>query len=347
MSEAIKTRMARAARESLLVCNVLVGSAVLCVLGYAMGVHAASAGERSGADVVQPIALRTSRSSPLDLEVGGELAGVEQGGTRYVSREDLLALPQVRFMVSNDANFTTPVEVHGVALEELTKHLGESPQSDLVVAICDDLYRANYSRAYIASHHPVLVLEINGKPPDGWPKDPEGNGLSMGPYMITHAQFTPQYKILSHADQAQIPWGVVRLEFRNEEKVFGAIAPRGSKANAPDVQAGYKIAQQNCFRCHNMGNEGGQKAGHPWLVLSAWATADPDYFRGYVHEPRSKNPRSQMPAFPEYDAATLDALQAYFSMFTSLPVAASHLAGHDHNAKTPEHAEGQPVAEKP
>jgi mono/diheme cytochrome c family protein len=338
--------MATAARELLTVRNVLVAAAVLCVLGYAMRVHAVDAAERSGADVAQRIALRTSRSSPLDLEVGGELAGVEKGGTRYISRGDLLSLPQVKFTVSNDANFTEPVEVRGVTLEELTKHLGESPHSDLVVAICDDLYRANYSRAYIAAHHPVLVLEINGKPPDGWPKDPEGSGLGMGPYMITHAQFTPQYKILSHEDQAQIPWGVVRLEFRNEDKVFGAIAPRGSNANSPDVQAGYKIAQQNCFRCHNMDGEGGQKAGHPWLVLSAWATADPDYFRAYVHNPRLKNPRAQMPAFPEYDAATLDALRAYFSTFTSLPVAASHLAGRN-RAKIAAHPDGQPPAAKP
>jgi len=283
------------------------------------------------------ITLRPVRSSPLDLEVGGELAGVESGGTRYITREDLLAQPQVTFTVGDDANFAAPVEIRGVTLEELDKHLGKSQQSDLVIAICDDLYRANYSQAYIAAHHPVLVLQINGKPPDGWPKDAEGHGFNMGPYMITHAQFTPRYKILAHADEAQIPWGVVRLEFRNEERIFAAIAPRGANSNSPEVQAGYKIAQQNCFRCHNMGDEGGHKAGHPWLVLSAWATSDPDYFRGYVHNPQAKNPRSQMPAFPEYDAATLNALRAYFSTFTSLSPSAASQTANSHGVSADTH----------
>src|SRR5271163_1288001 len=266
--------MASFAKTLVAICSFLPAAVLLCSAVSETRDHTTSA--RTLEIPVPHITLRTARSSPLDLEVGGELAGIEKGDTRYVSREDLLALPQVNFMVNDDANFRSPAEVRGVKLEELAKHLGESPQSDLVVAICDDLYRANYSRAYITAHHPVLVLEINGKPPAGWPRGAEGDGPSMGPYMITHAQFTPRFDVLSQPDEAQIPWGVVRLEFRDEETVFAAIAPRGANANAPEVEAGYKIAQQNCFRCHNMAGEGGQKAGRPWLVLSTWATADPE-----------------------------------------------------------------------
>jgi mono/diheme cytochrome c family protein len=282
----------------------------------------AIAGARSAPQAAAShITLRMERSSALDLEVGGELAGVGKGGTRYVSREDLLALPQTTFTVLGDANFTGSAEIRGVTLAELAKDLGESPDGNLVVAICDDLYRANYSHAYIAAHQPLLVLEINGKPPDAWPKDSEGHGQSMGPYMISHANFTPSFKILSHSDTPQIPWGVVRLEFRNEKTVFAVIAPRGPNAYATAVQNGFKIAKQNCFRCHNMGDEGGQRAGHPWLVLSAWATADPDFFGKYINNPRSRDSHSDMPAFPEYDTETLRALTAYFSTFTSLPAA--------------------------
>jgi mono/diheme cytochrome c family protein len=309
---------------------------LLCLAGDEMRVSAA-ASNRIG-DALRGLPLHTSRSDPLDLEVGGELAGVEKGGTRYLSRQDLLALPQMKFTVSDDSNFAAPVEVRGVALEQLAKHLGKSPQSELVVAICDDLYRANYPRAYVTAHHPVLVLEINGQPPDGWPKDHETHGFSMGPYMITHPHFIPGFKILSHVDEPQIPWGVVRLEFREEERVFAVIAPRGADAAAQDVQAGYKIAQQNCFRCHNMGGDGGQKAGHPWLVLSASATTDSDYFRAYVHNPQSKNPSAQMPAFPQYDQATLNALQAYFRTFTALPVAALQHAANARRASGEAHA---------
>jgi mono/diheme cytochrome c family protein len=261
--------------------------------------------------------LHTTRSSPSDLELGGELAGVPSGATRYIAREDLLALPQVSYRVSDDTNFSGPTEVSGVLLEELTRRLSASPESELVVAVCDDRYRANYPRAYVSAHQPLLVLKINGQPPAGWPKDAEGHGESMGPYMISHSKFTPSFKILSHADEAQIPWGVVRIEFRKEKAVFGGIAPRGPHAREPAVHAGYRIAQQNCFRCHNKGAEGGQKSGRPWLVLSAWATASPEYFSAYVRNPQANNPHAQMPGNPGYDEATIHALRAYFQTFTA------------------------------
>jgi mono/diheme cytochrome c family protein len=263
------------------------------------------------------LTLRETRTSPLDLEIAGDLTGLPPGAVRYLVREDLLTLPQVSYTVTNDANFTAPTQVSGVLLEELVNHLSANPQSELVVAICDDLYRAFYPRSYITAHHPVLVLTINGKPPDGWPKDSEGQGLDMGPYLISHPDFTPSFKVLSHTDEPQIPWGVVRLEFRDEKKVFGAIAPRGAHAEDSSVQAGYRIAQQNCWRCHNMGAEGGQKAGRPWLVLAAWATAAPEYFSTYVHNPKSKNPHAQMPGNPNYDDATIQALISYFRTFLS------------------------------
>jgi mono/diheme cytochrome c family protein len=263
------------------------------------------------------LVLNTSRSSPSDLELGGELAGLPSGSNRYISRDQLLVLPQVSYAVSDDANFKGPVQISGVSLQELTRHLAAAPASAMVVAICDDQYRANYASAYVAAHHPVLVLTINGQPPSGWPKDAEGHGQDMGPFLISHPTFTPSFKIFAHADEAQIPWGVVRLEFRNEQTAFGAIAPRGAHAADKLVQDGYRIAQQNCFRCHNSGNEGGTKAGHPWLVLSAWATASPKYFAAYVRNPQSRNPNAQMPGNPGYDDATIGALVAYFRAFAT------------------------------
>jgi len=265
------------------------------------------------------LTLRTTRSSPLDLELGGELAGLSPGTTRFILREDLLALPQLTYTVTDDANFKSATQISGISLEELTRHLGATPRSDLVVAICDDQYRANYPRAYVAAHHPLLVLNIDGKPPESWPKDSEGHGMDMGPFLISHPRFTPSFKILSHEDEPQIPWGVVRLEFRNENAVFAAIAPTGLHASDPAVQAGYRIAQQNCFRCHNMGQEGGTKAGRPWVVLGAYAAASPGYFAAYVRDPRSKNTQAQMPAMPGYDNKTLAALDAYFRTFATSP----------------------------
>jgi len=261
--------------------------------------------------------LHERRASALDLEVAGELAGLPPGSVRYLGREDLLVLPQVSYTITDDANFKGPTQVSGVSLEELTRHFGANPQADLVVAICEDLYRAHYSRSYIAAHAPLLVVLINGKPPDDWPKAADGHGISMGPYLISHPVFTSHSKVLSQAEEPQIPWGVIRLEFRNEKKVLSAIVPLGPSAEERAVQDGYHIAQQNCFRCHNIGEEGGQKAARPWLVLATWANASPEYFGAYVRDPKAKNPRTQMPGNSNYDDATIHALISYFRTFVA------------------------------
>lgn len=263
------------------------------------------------------LALKTNRSSATDLEISGDVVGVPPRSTRFLTRADLVTLPQVTFVVNDDANFPGPTEVSGVPLEDLIKALAASPDADLVTAVCDDQYHAHYPRAYLAAHHPVLVLKINGKLSEAWPKAADAHDADMGPYLISHRQFTPGPNILAHREEAQIPWGVVRLEFRNEKESLHAIAPHGPHATDEAVQAGYRIAQQNCLRCHNMGEVGGQKALHPWLVLSAWAASWPEYFAAYVRDPQKQNPRAQMYANPEYDEATLHSLTAYFQTFTS------------------------------
>jgi len=260
-------------------------------------------------------ALREKRQLPSDLEVGGELTGAPPESTRYITRAELLAMPQVSYTVSDDTNFAGPTRVGGVKLEELPKLLGAAAESVLVTAICDDGYLASYPHSYMVTHHPVLVLNVNGQPPTGWPKAAEDHTSDMGPYLISHPKFTPSYKILSHVDEAQIPWGVVRIEFREENAVLGAIAPRGPHAGERDVQDGFQIAKQNCFRCHNAGREGGQKSGRSWESLSASAANSPETFAAYVRGPLEQNPRAQMPGNPQYDDATLRALTAYFKTF--------------------------------
>jgi mono/diheme cytochrome c family protein len=272
---------------------------------------------KSGATPSGSLRLRTERLSSLDLELSGDLVGISAEESRYLTREDLLALPQVSYTVSDDANFKGSTQISGVPLEELSKHLSAKPQSDMVIALCSDLYQANYPRAYMLEHQPLLVLLVNGQPPADWPKDSEGHNAYMGPYMISHPKFVAAFHVLSIPEEPQIPWGVVRLEFRDEKKTFAGIAPRGARADPTEVKAGYRIAAQHCFRCHNQGREGGQKAGRPWAVLSAWATASPQYFAAYVRDPRSKNPRAAMPGNPNYDDATLQALISYFRTFNS------------------------------
>lgn len=257
--------------------------------------------------------LRVVRSSSGDLEVGGDLAGVPAAATRYLSYEDLLRLPQESYTVSDDSNFRGKTEISGVALSALARMLGQS--ADMIVAICYDHYRTNYPADYLAAHHPILVLRINGEQRNQWPAAESGG--SMGPYLISHPEFKPSFTVLSHEDEPQIPYGVTRLEFRRETDVFGAIRPPGNGTADSQVGQGYIIARQDCFRCHNMGKEGGTMAGRSWLQLAAMANSDGDRFRRIIHDPASVSSGAKMPGQPGYNRATLDALTAYFKTFAN------------------------------
>ena len=292
---------------------LLMAAGVLLLISIKMAAGGADALTASSAR--SPLSLNATRKLPSDLEVGGDLARLPAGTMRYVTLASLLALPLVTYTVTDDPTFSGPTKISGIALEDLALLLGAEPSAGLLIAICDDKYRATYPRAYLKEHHPLLVLLVNGEPPSRWPKDLGTHRYDMGPYMISHPKFTPSFKILSHSDEPQIPWGVVRIEFRNEKAVFSAIAPRGPHADDVSVQAGYKIAQQNCFRCHSSGRESEQKSGRPWLVLSAFASAAPAYFSAYVGNPKKENAQAQMPGNPGYDGATLRALRDYFATF--------------------------------
>jgi hypothetical protein len=255
--------------------------------------------------------LRVEKSSSGDLEVGGDLAGLEPGATRYVRYEDLLQLPQETHNVSDDSNFRGATEISGVALSTLAQILGQS--ADMMVAICYDHYRTNYPADYLSAHHPLLVLRINGKERDHWPTSAEGG--SMAPYLISHPVFKPSFKVLSHEDEPQIPYGVTRIEFRREAEVFGSIRPRGNWPADSPVEQGYVIARQDCFRCHNMGLEGGTMGRHSWSQLAAIARFDERRFQYTIRDPQSVRPGAKMPAHKDYDDATLRALTEYFRTF--------------------------------
>jgi hypothetical protein len=261
----------------------------------------------------QRLVLHTARHAPGDLEIGGSLQGVPQGETRFVSYHQLLSLPQESYTVSDDTNFGHTVQISGVALDTLPKWLGAQIYATMVIAICDDRYAAHYPASYLSAHHPLLVLKVNGQQPAQWPLSLDG--LAMGPFMVSHPSFTPSFHVLSHQDEAQIPWGVVRIDVRREQTVDAPIEPHASAAKDPAVQAGYAIARQNCFRCHSRFGEGGKKSTVLWDDIARKAVTDPQRFDAYVRFPTRINPRSKMAASPQYDDATLRALRLYFSCF--------------------------------
>jgi len=266
--------------------------------------------------------LSAIRHDTSDLEVSGNIPGVPTGSTRFIAYDELLRLPQVSFKVAKDddnfeSGFPSPTVVSGVSLETLARTLSVSLAEQMPVALCSDGYRANYPTEYIAAHHPVLVLRINGQPPSKWPQSHYGD--SMSPYLISHDNFKSSFRILSHEDEPQVPYAVVNIEFRNEHDTFAAIAPPGHYAPDSPEMEGYRIVKQNCFRCHNNGTAGGTMSHHPWQVLAAWAAYQPDYFTQYVLAPASLRKNARMPGNPQYDQSTIDAIRRYFVSFAATP----------------------------
>jgi mono/diheme cytochrome c family protein len=238
---------------------------------------------------------------------------------RYISYEHLLTLPQVTVTVTGDDNFRElpheRIVVTGVYLDVLEDSLGVDSSSDLITAHCADGYRSDFTREYIHSHRPILALKIDGEPVKTWVA--QTHTSDPGTYFITHQVFTPSFNVLSYPEMPKIPAMVVRLDFGSSQPVFSAIAPRRETSSDLRVMEGFRIAQQHCYRCHNMGSYGGTKAGKTWQTLGTYAAASPSAFERYIRNPKSIDPKSAMPANPEFNKPTVEALQAYFQTFAS------------------------------
>jgi mono/diheme cytochrome c family protein len=258
----------------------------------------------------QRIPLAAQRTSPQDLEISGDVPGIPQGGKRFVGYADLSRLTQVTFTVKNDENFSDPVTLTGVSLDAIMAALGVNARTQMIVASADDGYEAHYMAEYRAAHHPFLVLRIGGQEPAKWPKGP--NGENYGPYLISHPTFSPAFHVLAHKDEAQIPYGVVGLRFLDEAALLKELRPPGAGSAASPAMQGYRIAVQNCLRCHREGDIGGTKSPFGWPQMALIAQGNPSAFGKYVVRPNSVNPEANMPANPDYDAATIAALTAYF-----------------------------------
>ncbi|MBB5340462.1 mono/diheme cytochrome c family protein [Edaphobacter lichenicola] len=265
--------------------------------------------------------LLTERGAASDLEIAGIAADIAPGTVRYISYGQLATLPQTTVTVTGDDNFRElpqqKLTVTGVYLDVLESSLGVLPGSDLLTALCSDGYRATYTREYMKTHRPILALKIDGLPVKTWAAQTHID--DPGPYFITHEDFTPSFSVLSFPELPKIPAKITRLEFGTTQQVYGAIAPHQKDASNPQVIDGFRIAQQHCYRCHNMGRYGGTKAGRSWQTLGNYAASSPSTFERYLRNPKSIDPKSAMSPNPQLDESTAKALQTYFQTFATIP----------------------------
>lgn len=274
-------------------------------IGLAGAVVACAMVVRARELAVNRLILHASAASKTDLAIRG-LAG---GAVRYVRREELLGLPQVSAVVSDDPDMPgVTMRAGGVRLDVLAQAVG-ADGADLVDAVCSDGYRAYFPREMIAAHAPFLVLTIDGMTPKDWAAKTKLD--DPGPYLILYDGFKPAWRVLAHEDRPQLPTNIVQVGFGTQALAFGRIAPGGGSVREAE---GFRIARQNCIRCHAQGETGGTKSGRSWSVLARDARERPEWFRTRVRDPKLVDAAATMPGNPEYDAATLEALRAYFSL---------------------------------
>jgi mono/diheme cytochrome c family protein len=278
--------------------TILVGL-VLGIAGLSAGLHAAGP---------QKLPLQAQRTSAQDLEIAGDVPGLPAGQSRFVRYADLASLKQVTYTVKDDPNFSGPVRLSGVPLEELVEALVGTGSEQLVAASGADGYEGNYTGAYRAAHDPFLVLTVNGKQPAQWPKGPDGETIT--PYIISSPFFKPSFKVLAHAEELQIAYGVTKLRFYDQTAILATLKPPASAG--PAAAQGYRIMLNSCLRCHSAGDIGGNKSPFGWPQLSLIAKGNAEAFGKYIVQPNRVNPEATMPANPNYDAATVAALVAYF-----------------------------------
>ncbi len=256
------------------------------------------------------IGLHRERGSAFDLPVSGRLDGVPAGETRYVSWADLRKLPGARLSLPNEFVPGSQV-VTAVFLADLWRALPCGAGSDVLLATCDDGYASVFSREFIARYRPFLVLEINGKGPDGWPL--KGWAFNPGPYVILiSSTVVPGADGILDASHKK-PWGVVRIEIGSLAERFRDFYSGPWAALSPRARAGRLIWINSCASCHRGpgGTFGGSKSRQSFLALQSLAVLHPGVFTAYIHNPRAVVPDATMPAHGHYTGEQLADIVAF------------------------------------
>lgn len=260
----------------------------------------------SNAAAIQP---SETRQDWQDLEVITLDSQGNRAETVYCSYDQLLTLPTVTVKTDHDPNTDTPATYTGVYISDLLEAFSADGSFDVIGAKSSDGRKLYYDRDYVAGHRPILLLKFDGKPPADWP--PKEDRTALGPYCVVHESFSPAETIYGYVEEPRNSHKVVSLELTSFSQSLGRFTPK-KNGNDPEVIKGQKIAVGSCSTCHNLGNAGGLMAGTPWSVLAATAVTSKDKFRKKVTDPRSLNPTAHMPARPEFDDNTFNALEAYF-----------------------------------
>ena len=205
----------------------------------------------------------------------------------------------VTYTVNDDPNFAPATKISGVPLEELARTARRAPR----IAIGGGDLRRQVPRKLSAGLHCGASSAAGAE--REWRaarRLAERSRNAEVRYGAVHDLASEVHAELQDvwltAMRRRFPGAWCGSNFATKKRCWARLLRAGRTRTMTRCRQGYRIAQQNCFRCHNMGSEGGQKSGRPWLVLAAWANADPDYFASYVRDPKKRIEHAEMPGNP-------------------------------------------------
>lgn len=217
--------------------------------------------------------------------------------------------------IAVDPVFKTAKVYQGMPLAKVLAQLlmDVSDTSDLRVSfVCVDGYAPDMPLSRVLGQTAVLARRDATLPAgQDWPDS-------------LRRRFAPFYLVWPNVDpndhRYAWPYGVFEIRINTFAQAFGAAYPH----NNPTAQAGFKIFQQECMKCHAVNQVGGvmgPEFNHPKNISTYWRKED---LWAFAKNPQSYRISSTMPAQTELTRADFEKIYAYLRYMRQQPLAAAH-----------------------
>ena len=238
--------------------------------------------------------------SPLTVHV--------DGNSSDWAYEKLAALPSKTFTF-DDGSYFDGREVKVVPMAEFWKVADSKGSADVMTAYCTDKYFSVYTREFVETYDPFIIIEVDRNKPSAWTDGLE----NASPFFISvnFDDSKPPYQDKGH----KRPWGVQSVTFGKYDEMFSVFYTGAFAHITGPAAQGRDIWINSCASCHQAPGDGigGHKAVRPWEILAIHAKMNQEYFVNYVRDPKSLNPAALMEPHSEYDDEEMAALVAFLS----------------------------------
>jgi len=252
--------------------------------------------------------------APDEITLSGAFADLPAEGKRIVTRAELRALSGIEHRREKPVLPLPEADLELLPIAALLDAFPLSHEADMLVLRANDRWRSYWTRDFIASHKPWLLLAIDGKTPaEGWPKiadhdealAPYHAGISKATAPADWDGYTPAHGM---ADSTQVVEIIAVNSTNHFAPYFSGPLEKPSKL----ISEGRDLFMRNCMTCHLGPNGiGGNLSRRPFMILQIHALHNVPYFRQFVANPKSVMPETIMPAHPQFQDRDYHALIAF------------------------------------